>query len=97
MRLDLKSATETALETLHRHYRAALPAGGSSAPLMNPFKSNINVALNIGSIGVHDRWILTLKPMPGGAVKASMHDIDSLRDQEIAQEVHTASEMVKHH
>ena len=101
MPLDLNIATESALEALRQHDRAltannvvpTVDKGSSS--LSTPFQANLQAAQNVGFIGVSDRWILTLKPAPGGGVLLSMRDINSRRALEIVREVSTDSELLQ--
>ncbi len=80
----LESATALALELLKPIRPPNLPFA---------WETYINQTRQQGSVGVHDRWIVTLIETAPGVVVASMPDIAERRNQTLRQEVHSPIEL----
>ncbi len=94
--MDLKSVTQIALQTVQRHEYQPRPERDRTklmSSLIIAYRSNVHDMLKVGSIGVYDRWIVTLKEIPYNVFKVSMQDIEQHRNQELSREVRLKSEL----
>jgi hypothetical protein len=51
------------------------------------------VGVQEGYVGVHDRWILTLKEISPEAIQMTMRDSEAQRDQQLVSEVRSEAEL----